>query len=309
VLLETSEPHHPSPQSFFYDRAELPDGPTTSAPKQRDQADALPLAAGAARAALESADVGPSRVTHLVTVSCTGFAAPGVDVGLIGELRLPLSTQRTHIGFMGCHGALNGMRAANAFLTADPAACVLLCAVELCSLHHQYRWRPEQILANALFADGAAAVVGVGDSKRPRDGWRVASSASMIVPETHETMAWQIGDHGFEMHLSPEVPEIIEKNLRSWLGEWLRGEGHALDTIASWAVHPGGPKILQATAKAAGLDPSQLADSEAILAECGNMSSPTILMILDRLRRRSAPRPCVALAFGPGLTVEAALLV
>lgn len=309
VLLATSDAQHPEPVPFYQHREICPLGPTTAERMRRYATDALPLAVTAARGALEDGDVDPARVTHLVTVSCTGFAAPGVDLGLIRELSLPRTTERSHLGFMGCHGALNGLRLANAYISADPSACVLLCAVELCSLHQQYGWRTDQVLANALFADGAAAVVGVAESQRPAGEWRVAGSASVMIPETADAMLWEVGDHGFEMHLSPLVPQIIEKQLRPWLSEWLGSIGHPLDTIGSWAVHPGGPKILHAAGQAVGFDPRHLAESEAILAEFGNMSSPTILMIIDRLRRQQAQLPCVALAFGPGLVVEATLFV
>jgi predicted naringenin-chalcone synthase len=166
------------------------------------------------------------------------------------------------------------------------------------------------VLANALFADGAAAVIGqTACSSSEEDSWQLRSSASTVLPQTTDLMSWQIGDHGFEMTLSPEVPILIEERLHDWIAPWLAGCGLALEDIGSWAIHPGGPKILQATAAAAGFDRSLLADSEDILARYGNMSSPTILFILDRLRRRNAPRPCVGIAFGPGLTIEAALFV
>lgn len=310
VLLETSEAGCPNPQSFFPPRSAAPHGPTTAERMNRYHSEALPLARRAAQAALDDARLRPSEVTHLVTVSCTGFSAPGVDIGLIRELALPANTSRTHIGYMGCHGALNGLRIANALLAAEPAARVLLCAVELCSLHHQYGWRADHVLANALFADGAAAVVGQSVvSASGGETWQLRSSASTVLPQSTDLMSWQIGDHGFEMTLSPEVPILIEERLRDWITPWLAGFGLALEDVGSWAIHPGGPKILQATAAAAGFDRSQLADSEAVLAQYGNMSSPTILFILDRLRRRNAPRPCVGIAFGPGLTIEAALFV
>src|SRR5437870_9020545 len=119
---------------------------------------AVRLADAAGGPALRDAGVSPGRVTHVVTVSCSGFHAPGFDVALIKQLGLKAGVARTQIGFMGCHGLLNGLRVARAFITADPSACVLLGAVELCSLHHQYGWDPDQIVANALFADGAAAI-------------------------------------------------------------------------------------------------------------------------------------------------------
>ena len=122
-----------------------------------------------------------------------------------------------------------------------------------------------------------------------------------------DAMSWHIGDHGFEMSLSPRVPELIHGSLRPWLEGWLADHGVPLASVASWAVHPGGPRILSATAEALDLPPEALADSRDVLREHGNMSSPTVLFLLDRLRRQAAPRPCVALAFGPGLTIEAAL--
>lgn len=307
VLLHTSEASHPSPQSFFPHRQEMPRGPSTSARMRRYEAEALPLCVRATEAALEEGGVSASEVTHLVTVSCTGFSAPGIDLGLIRALRLRASTQRTHVGFMGCHGVMNGLRLADAFSTADRSACVVVCAVELCTLHHQYGWQADRVLANALFADGAAAAVGTGAGHRPTDGWRLRSSASMFIPDTADLMSWHIGDHGFEMTLSPEVPAVIENRLRPWLSAWLADQGRTIDQIGSWAIHPGGPKILESTARAAGFDPSLLDDSREVLSRHGNMSSPTILFVLDRLRRREAPRPCVALAFGPGLSLEAAL--
>ena len=155
-------------------------GPTTAQRVQQYAADAGPLALRAARQALEKSGCGPAEITHLVTVSCTGFRAPGVDVELIQGLGLPAGTQRTHVGYMGCHGALNGLRVARAFTGADPDARVLLCAVELCSLHYFYQWEPQRIIANALFADGAAAVVGRRRLGRP--GRRLAGVRFRLVP-------------------------------------------------------------------------------------------------------------------------------
>src|SRR5262249_30830043 len=137
-------------------------GPSTAERMQLYAAEAPPLAVEAAGKALAESGVEPASFTHLVTVSCTGLVAPGVDFALIRGLGLQPTVERTHVGFMGCHGAMNGLRAANAFATADPAARVLVCAVELCSLHYHFGNDPDKALANAIFADGAAAVVGCG---------------------------------------------------------------------------------------------------------------------------------------------------
>ncbi len=282
-------------------------GPSTGRRMEHYAREAGPLAARAARLALERSRLAPRAITHLVTVSCTGFYAPGVDRELIVRLGLPPTAERTHVGFMGCHGALNGLRVARAFTEADPAARVLLCAVELCSLHYHYGWDAEKMVANALFADGAAAAVGGPAAAAPPDAWRVAATGSCLFPDSADAMTWGIGDHGFGMTLSPRIPELLGRHLRPWLAEWLGGHGLAPAAVASWAVHPGGPRILTAIEKALELPRSATAVSRAVLAECGNMSSPTVLFVLERLRDAGAPRPCVALGFGPGLVVEAVL--
>lgn len=283
-------------------------GPTTAERMASYHGLALPLARRAAAAALDRSGVSPRQVTHLVTVSCTGFTAPGWDVGLIDRLGLPATVERTHVGFMGCHGALNGLRVARAYVDADPAACVLLCAAELCTLHYHYRWEPEKVVANALFADGAAAVVGVHHSRAGRDCRRLTASGAAILPNSTEAMAWSIGDHGFEMTLSKDVPHLIRRHLFPTLQAWLQRLGRDVASVPAWAIHPGGPKILAQAGEALGLTSSQVADSLAVLAEFGNMSSPTVLFILDRLQQRQADRPCVALGFGPGLALECALI-
>jgi predicted naringenin-chalcone synthase len=304
TVLDASDGPLESRQSFFGTRP-----PTTAARMARYEQDARPLAHAAAAAALADAAVAPERVTHLITVSCTGFHAPGVDCALIHELRLPRGVARTHVGFMGCHGALNALRVADAFIGADPSACVLVCAVELCSLHHQYGWDAERIVANALFADGAAAFVGLGGAGgAAHAGYRVVGSGSTVVADTGDAMGWRIGDHGFAMTLSARVPDLIGQHVRPWLDQWLARHGLAIDRVGSWAVHPGGPRILSAFGEAAGLPPSALRTSLDVLTQYGNMSSPTVLFVLDRLRRTGAARPCVLMGFGPGLTVEAALL-
>ena len=288
--------------------------PTTAARMAAFAEHAAPLALEAVRGALVDAAIEARRITHLITVCCTGFQAPGLDLALIHHLGLDPGVQRTHVGFMGCHGALNGLRVAQAFVEADVDAVVLLCAVELCSLHLYYGWDPEKVVANALFADGAAALVATAKPTNPspgagrNPGLNLLATGSTVIPHTADLMHWQIGDHGFEMGLSSRVPEAVASQLRPWLEEWLQPRRHRLSEIASWAVHPGGPRILQACAAALQLEPHQIAASQTVLQEHGNMSSATILFILDRLRQAAVPGPCLALAFGPGLCAEVALL-
>ncbi len=282
-------------------------GPTTGQRMQAYREQAPDLARRAAALALERSGLTGADITHLVTVSCTGFHAPGFDVALIRDLALGATTPRTHVGYMGCHGALNGLRVARAFADAEPGARVLLCAVELCSLHYHYGFDPQKLIANALFADGAAALVGAAaDADAP---WRLVASGSCLIPDSEDSMGWTIGDHGFEMTLSKRVPSLIATHLRPWLSRWLAEQNLRLEQVASWAIHPGGPRILDAAAESLGLPSEATRPSREIFAAFGNMSSPTVLFILDHLRTHHAPRPCVALGFGPGLCAEAALFL
>lgn len=280
-------------------------GPSTRVRMEVYEREALPLARQSSLEALRHAEISPSAITHLVTVSCTGFHAPGFDVGLIRSLGLSSSVERTHVGFMGCHGALNGLRVARAFAGADPHAVILLCAVEICSIHYHYPWNPKRMVGNALFADGSAALVGrAGDAA---SAWRVEGQGSALFPDSAEAMTWSIGDHGFDMTLSTKVPNLIARHLRPWLESWLETQGVKLSEIASWAIHPGGPRVVASVEEALGLPQGSAWASREVLTEYGNMSSATILFILDRLRRNAAPRPCVGLGFGPGLAAEAVL--
>lgn len=282
-------------------------GPTTHERMQVYAREAGPLAIQAAQRALQSSGVSARQLTHLITLSCTGFAAPGIDIELIKALNLRPTIQRAHIGFMGCHGAFNGLGVARAFTGQDPRAKVLLCTVELCSLHYHYGWDPEKMVANALFADGAAALVGVAAEEQTNDPWRLAATGSCLFPDSQCDMTWTIGDHGFAMTLSSRVPDLIGQHLRPWLEGWLKEQGCPMDKVGSWAIHPGGPRILSAIEKALGLPREATTVSREVLARFGNMSSATVLFLLDRLREKQAPRPCVALGFGPGLIAETLL--
>lgn len=284
-------------------------GPTTRERMQLYADHAAPLAKKAVGRAFEEGGVDPRDVTHLITVSCTGFDAPGVDIELIDGLRLSPTTERINVGYMGCHGAINGLRAAKAIAASEPGALVLLSATELCSLHYRFNWDDEGIIGNALFADGSAAIlVAKTDDDSPRSGWNVRATGSCLIPDSKDVMSWRVGDHGFEMRLSGEVADKINTHLRPWLSEWLAKYGYSVETVGSWAVHPGGPRILQAVEETLELPEGATRFSHEVLAELGNMSSPTVLFILDRLRQAEAKKPCVALGFGPGLMAEAALL-
>ncbi|QNI84950.1 putative chalcone/stilbene synthase [Synechococcus sp. PROS-7-1] len=271
------------------------------------QRHAAALALKASSAALSESGVAVEAITHLITVCCTGFEAPGVDLALIERLGLRADVARTHVGFMGCHAALNGLRVARAFAEADADAVVLICCVELCSLHLQYGGDPEQVVANALFADGAAAVVASAQRSTSLPALVLETNGSTVIPRSAGLMHWRITDHGFSMGLSPQVPQTVAQALRPWLDDWLGAWDLSPASITSWAMHPGGPRILTACGEVLELSPEQLQTSRAVLHDHGNMSSATVLFILQRLRHSANPGPCLALAFGPGLCAEAAL--
>ncbi len=281
-------------------------GPTTARRMAGYAEYAPPLAVKASAIALRESGFAPDTITHLITVSCTGFVSPGVDFAIIDQLKLRANVERTHVGFMGCHAAVNGLRVANAFV-ADPSARVLMAAVELASVNYYYGPATDKVIANALFSDGAAAVVGTNDPDADGSRWRVAATGSCVIPDSTAVMGWQIHDHGFEMILSKHIPGLIARNLRPWLAEWLGANDLTIEQVGSWAVHPGGPKILTAVEEGLNLPPAALAASWQVLSDCGNMSSPTVLFIADRLRKADLPRPCVMIGFGPGLVAEAVL--
>lgn len=260
------------------------------------------LAIRAARRALASARVEPAEVTHVITASCTGFVSPGPDLAIVHELGLATTTPRLHVGFMGCAAAFPALRTADALCRADPAAVVLVVCVELCTLHLGASDAPEQIVAMSLFADGAAAAV---VSARPGTGRALALDGFLtgVLPDSIDEMRWMIGDAGFVMHLSSRVPAHIGRGIRAAL-EPLIPEGP--DTIDGWAVHPGGRSIVDQVQAVLALPDAAMRHSRGVLARYGNMSSPTVLVVLRELLAEQGSGTVCAMAFGPGLTLEAA---
>jgi alkylresorcinol/alkylpyrone synthase len=277
------------------------------------------LFVGAAKQALAAATgIVPDDVTHVVTVSCTGFYAPGPDYHVVRELGLRASTQRYHLGFMGCYGAFPALRMAKAACEADPAAVVLIVCAELCSLHLQVSDDPDVIVSSSVFADGAAAaVVTAGPATSPGEmsaGLEIEALSTVLTAGGETDMTWTIGDQGFDMVLTGNVPRLIEAQIEQALGELVAPIGMASEDLAAiprWAIHPGGRSVLDRAQRALRLGDDQLRPSREVLRRYGNMSSATILFILrEHLTAPAAPdreRVC-AVAFGPGLTVESALL-
>jgi predicted naringenin-chalcone synthase len=277
----------------------------------RSYAPGLVVEAGK-RALEHSEGFAANDITHVITVSCTGFYNPGPDLELIHGLGLKESTERYNIGFMGCYAAFPALRMADQFCKANPDSVVMVVCIELCTLHLQFNEKTDSMLANALFADGAAAVL--VSSRTPASGrpaMAIDAFGSALSPEGEKEMAWEVGNRGFDIRLSSYVPDIIAANIGAIVDRLLREAGRSLQEIETWAVHPGGRAILDRVAEALQLAPRQLEDSRDVLRKYGNMSSVTVLYVLHRIlhrqERTSKHRIC-AMAFGPGLTIESALL-
>ncbi|MBS3966575.1 MAG: type III polyketide synthase [Truepera sp.] len=260
-----------------------------------------------AKKALVGSSFSPAEITHLVTVSCTGFYAPGPDYDIIKQLALRPGVERYHLGYMGCYAALPALRMAAAFCRADPAAVVLVVCLELCSLHLQLSEVPDALVAASVFADGAAAAV-VSAREPEGPALKVTRWHSALTPVGAAAMTWTIGDQGFEMVLSSYVPDILEAHLEQAVTPLLEGAGVAREEVQHWAVHPGGRAILDKAQQGLRLSAEQLAPSREVLRRYGNMSSATILFVLREVvqQAQAGERVC-AMAFGPGLTVESGL--
>lgn len=294
-------------QQDFYLAEPTSQGPSTAQRLDRYLNDAGSLGAQACASALQAAETEPDRITHFVYASCTGFAAPGPEQHIMQALGLSDDVERTVVGFMGCHAAVNALRVARGLALAEPGARVLVCCAEVCSLHFSYSGLPDRDLANALFADGAAAAV-VSADDRERRGVELSGFSARLWREGAGDMSWRIGDHGFEMGLSPSVPGHLESCVRPWITPWLARHDLRIEDIGAWAIHPGGPRIVRAVRDGLALSDEHVAPSLTVLRHHGNMSSPTILFILHALARAKAPKPWVAMAFGPGLAGEVMLL-
>ncbi|HEY8455357.1 MAG TPA: type III polyketide synthase [Actinopolymorphaceae bacterium] len=285
---------------------------------RRFATEAPPLAKQAVSSALTSAGLHPADIGALAVVSCTGYPTPGLDIVLARDLGMSHAVRRLMIGHMGCYAALPGLGAVADYVAVHGRAGVLLCC-ELTSLHlqpplprQQSRHRDdemEQLVTHALFGDAAAAVVVVPDTGPSLEGSRVVDLESGTDLATSDYMTWQITDHGFRMGLSALVPDVVARHVRPVVRALLGRHGMTIDDVTGWAVHPGGPRILQAVREGLGLTADSLAASYAVLRDHGNCSSPTVLMVLRRLLEEGRGRAIVMLAFGPGLTLYAGLLV
>ena len=266
------------------------------------------LALAAARECLTQAPgVAAPDITHLITVSCTGLYAPGLDIELAEALDLTPSVERTAVNFMGCYAAFPALKLADYIVRAQPSARVLVVCVELCTVHFHPRTDDDHLVANALFSDGcAAALVADANAAQGQPALRLDTFYSETLPAGRGDMAWHLGEAGFEIGLSSYVPDLIRGGIAQLFDRLVARNGGSRPE--HYAVHPGGVRILRAAQQAMGLTADDLAPSYDVLRQAGNMSSATILFVLrewlNRARALSQPQPLAACAFGPGLTLE-----
>lgn len=249
--------------------------------------------------------ISEQEITHLITVSCTGMTAPGLDIKLMEELGLNKNIFRTSVNFMGCYAAIHALKLADMIAQGNSKANIVIVAIELCTLHFQTTLNEDNIGSSLLFADGCAAVLLSNNIHRTHkisiDGFY-----SQIAIEGKSDMAWELGSKGFQMRLSGYIPQLIEADIESLLSGVLAERGITKESIQHWCIHPGGKRILDSIQRKLNLLPDTLDQSRAVLKKYGNMSSPTILFVLKNIfeNKYQSNENILGIAFGPGLTME-----
>ncbi len=280
--------------------------PGTLARNEVYKNEAQKLAKEAASKAIQQWGGNSQDITHVVTVSCTGVCVPGIEFQLIDDLNLSWDVARLGVNFMGCFGAFQGISVARAFASENPKNRVLVVCVELCSLHMQADRKPETLIANALFSDGAASfIVGQKDKSFEKPLWEIVKRSSLGIGNSQKEITWDIGDAGFFMQLTKEVPPLIRRNIREFIDNLIDQRANLGE--CDWAIHPGGKAIIHAVEQSAALTKEQTEATWKIFRRHGNMSSSTVLYMLHELQK-GEKEWCVGLGFGPGLSVEGALL-
>lgn len=287
-------------------------GLSTAARMMRFLPEAMPLGKEAIGTALTDAGLDASDIGLFAVASCTGYATPGLDILLARDIGMSDSVQRLFIGHMGCYAALPALGAVSDFVTARRRPALLLC-LELTSLHIQPPTsETDQIVSHALFSDAAAAlVVQPSAPGSARAGLEVVDIIAQTDVSAQDHMTWDVTDLGFRMGLSARVPDVLAVHLRNVVDDLLKRNRLAISDVRGWAVHPGGPRILDVAAEVLDLKPDDLIESREALADHGNCSSATVLVVLEGVRERRDLKPgqhVIALAFGPGLTLYATLL-
>lgn len=299
----------PGTFTFYPNHPEVEPFPSTQKRMITYREKALPLAISAVTECLGN-EHPFSEFTHLITVSCTGMYAPGLDVDLVKALNLSPDIRRNSLNFMGCYAAMNAIGISKEICDNQPNAKVLIVSVELCSLHLQKEFTEDNLLAHSLFADGAAAVVVSGDLGTISPSLEIVSSASQLLMNGKNDMAWRIGDFGFQMALTAYVPKVIEGGIQQLASKLFEENNLNITEIDAFAIHPGGKKILESIEDQLGISKDQNEAAYDILKNYGNMSSPTVLFVLKKVWSRLKSQPnkkILSFAFGPGLTLESLL--
>ena len=269
------------------------------------------LTRSAVKKILEKTDFQPSELNKIITISCTGFFAPGIDYYLINEFNFPADIKRMNIGFMGCAASLIGFDSVLQTLNNSEGYNTLLVSVELCSLHLQTEPSRDNIMANLIFADGCAAALFSNSQKYSSQAkFDLISTDSFLFNNSEKYMGWKIGNTGFEMMLSSDLPRIILNEAVPALKSLLEKRNIDINSIKHWALHPGGRAILDSLQSGLKLSDTQLLPSRTVLKNYGNMSSASILFVLKEILNSNEVQKdelCCAVAFGPGLTMETAL--
>ena len=248
-------------------------------------------------------------ITHLITVSCTGMSAPGLDLELMELLGLPATTWRTSVNFMGCYAAIHALKLADAICKSDTKANVLIVCVELCTLHFQKKYNPDNISSGILFGDGAAAVLVTGNKEIA--GMNIEHFYSSVSLKNKQEMVWEMSSSGFLLTLSGYIPDLIEEDFGGFVNDALNGTDLKKEDITHWCIHPGGKKILEAVHNSLQFTNGQLQHCYDVLNDYGNMSSPTVLFVLQRIQQalnNKERNNIFGAAFGPGLTIETFIL-
>lgn len=299
----------PSSEYQFYPQSpDLEPFPTISQRMIAYQVFALPLCLKAIGNLNQ--DIPQKGITHIITVSCTGMYAPGLDIEIIAALNLDTTIQRTAINFMGCYGAFNGLKMADTICKANPEAKVLVVCVELCTLHFQKKMDEDFLLSNALFADGAAAVL--IESKGQEKSLELRSFFCDLYFEGKQDMAWKVADFGFEMTLTSYIPKLVKSGIKSLIDRLLVNSGITNKEIDLYAMHPGGKAILEAIEISLEITKDDNKYAYEILRDYGNMSSCTVLFVLNEILKNTTDSDkgnnILSCAFGPGLTLESMIL-
>jgi predicted naringenin-chalcone synthase len=280
------------------------EAPSTAERMKTYKREAVPLALAAARQALLDSEVDASEITHIFTISCTGQFLPGLDAVLTKQLGLAATVNRIPLHFLGCAAGLKAICLSRRIVETQPLTKVLIVCVELCTLHIQPSSQREALFATSFFGDGASACVVGSAGAMHQHIFQLGKEHSMLLPSSEAEMVWEVGNYGFNLYLSPSIPKLLGGFIPAEVEYLLAGEKPEL-----WAIHPGGKGIIDTLQEMFGLSAAQTQSSRTVLRDYGNVSSATLLFVLDEMRaglkkRHSEPAGGIALAFGPGLTAE-----